>query len=187
MKEQCTIKIFLSSVPLVFSVILGAISAKPVLAMELMPDSLEPSSHSVGLCWNRSTLGQTAETNFACSEEQKLPNSEQLLLTQMINQAEPYSLLANALMITQLNGSTPYNRNPFTKLSAIADWFASPSSSSYTSAQTSESSNGLIAPSDSKSTYFSAAKERGFPLFSVIGISFSVLGLRYVLKLLVND
>lgn len=184
MNGQWTIKILLSSVTAACAVILGVISAKPAPAMELLTSSLDPSVNSGELCWS-STLEQATEANRHCYQAQSLSNSDHLLFDHLTNQSQPYTLLANALILSQFTGLDANRSHPFNKVYTIADWFASSSKISLTSAsQKSKQGSGYIA---SKSASYAAARDRELPLFSIIGVSFSILGLRYMLKLLVND
>lgn len=190
MNAQCIIKILLSSVTSTLWIPLGVISLTPTLAsaMELVPASLEPSANSVDLCWGNSTLGE-AEVSRNCDQEQQLSTSDHLLFERLTNPAQPYALLTHSLMLGQFDVSNTTSNHLFSKFSLITDWLASPAklSSSIAFSQKPQGTTGYIASSDSKSVHFAAAKSRTLPIFSIIGASFGILGLRYVLKLLVDD
>lgn len=189
MNMQFAIKILLSSVTLAIGVVLGGISPKPAFTMELVSESLEPSVNSVGLCWENSTLQQEAELSSSCAQEPQLSTTDNLLFDHMSNQVEPYALLANTLIFSQFAGSNPTSGSFFSKFSLITDWLASPTklASPIAFSQNSKRTTGYIASSNSKSVHFAAAKSRELPIFSIIGASFGILGLRYIIKLLVDD
>ncbi|MGI0484171.1 hypothetical protein ACN4EK_01970 [Pantanalinema rosaneae CENA516] len=184
MKVQRTIQLLLSSLNSAFLVMLGVISAKPASTMELVPQSFQPSV-AAAFCWD-APIASATEGSQNCPEHQPLLNSDHLLFAPLTTQTQSYPLMTQALLLNQFNSTQDHN-NSLNRLSTIADWLASSSKTALTSSSGPRRSSGYVMSASSKSASYAAARDRQFPLFSIIGISFSILGLRYILQCLVDD